>query len=152
MLKDIDEGDAFEPAAKMKEVRAGRDTGVCKYFTIRDVANEFGVTLRTLRFYEERGLLAPIRRGAKRYYDEPVLVRLRQILIARRMGYRVNHIHSMLPPDDGKSERALSFQFDPRPMSLRTRIWELESRRSEIEEAIFELKSGLQKLSGTVEN
>jgi len=55
-------------------------------FSIRDLAQEFGVTPRTLRFYEEKGLLTPQRDGQARAYDSTDRTRLRLILRGKRLG------------------------------------------------------------------
>ena len=54
--------------------------------TIRDLADEFDVTTRTLRFYEEKGLLSPRRDGQTRYYNHADRTRLRLILRGKRLG------------------------------------------------------------------
>ncbi|MDH4013536.1 MAG: MerR family transcriptional regulator, partial [Chromatiales bacterium] len=58
-------------------------------YTISELANEFAVTPRTLRFYESRGILGPDRVGQRRVYSERDRVRLRLALRGRRLGFSV---------------------------------------------------------------
>jgi DNA-binding transcriptional MerR regulator len=55
-------------------------------FSITELANEFGVTTRTIRFYEEKGLLQPQRVGTRRIYSAADRTRLRLILRGKRLG------------------------------------------------------------------
>ncbi|HEX2177557.1 MAG TPA: MerR family transcriptional regulator, partial [Nocardioidaceae bacterium] len=56
-------------------------------WSITDIAAEYGVTLRTIRFYEDRGLLSPERRGTTRVFHPRDRVRLGLILRGRRLGF-----------------------------------------------------------------
>jgi DNA-binding transcriptional MerR regulator len=55
-------------------------------YTISDLAREFGVTTRTIRFYEEKGLIHPRREGQKRFYTPADRVRIKLILRGKRIG------------------------------------------------------------------
>ncbi|MEQ9465546.1 MAG: MerR family DNA-binding transcriptional regulator [Haliea sp.] len=55
-------------------------------YTISELANEFGVTTRTIRFYEEKGLVHPRREGQKRLYSPADRVRIKLILRGKRIG------------------------------------------------------------------
>jgi DNA-binding transcriptional MerR regulator len=57
-----------------------------KTYTISDLAREFGVTTRTIRFYEEKGLVIPLREGQKRLYTPADRVRIKLILRGKRIG------------------------------------------------------------------
>ena len=59
---------------------------VRKTYTISDLAQEFGVTTRTIRYYEEKGLVHPRREGQKRLYAPADRVRLKLILRGKRIG------------------------------------------------------------------
>ncbi|MBU3731624.1 MAG: MerR family transcriptional regulator [Beijerinckiaceae bacterium] len=65
-------------------------------FTIGDLAREFGVTLRTLRFYEDRGLITPRRSGMTRLYSEKARSRLALILKGKHLGFTLTEIRAML--------------------------------------------------------
>jgi DNA-binding transcriptional MerR regulator len=57
-----------------------------KTYTISELAQEFGVTTRTIRFYEEKGLVQPLRDGQKRLYSPADRVRVKLILRGKRIG------------------------------------------------------------------
>ena len=65
-------------------------------YRIGDLSREFGVTLRTLRFYEDRGLLSPERRGTTRIYSRRDRVRLRLILLAKTLGFSLTEAKQMI--------------------------------------------------------
>ena len=65
-------------------------------FTITDLSREFDVTTRTIRFYEDEGLLAPYRRGNARIYGARDRVRLRLILRGKRLGFSLAEIKEIL--------------------------------------------------------
>lgn len=57
-----------------------------RHYTIAELAEEFGITHRTIRFYEEKGLITPRRQGQKRLYSPADRVRLKLILRGKRIG------------------------------------------------------------------
>jgi len=61
-----------------------------KTYSISDLAAEFDVTTRTIRFYEEKGLLKPAREGNRRIYGPVDRTRLRLILRGKRLGFSLN--------------------------------------------------------------
>ena len=65
-------------------------------FRIGDLSREFGVTLRTLRFYEDRGLLSPERRGTTRLYTRRDRMRLRLVLIAKLLGFSLTEAKQII--------------------------------------------------------
>ncbi len=65
-------------------------------YTITDLAKEFGLTTRTIRFYEDDGLLAPERQGQTRIYHARDRVRLRLILRGKRLGFSLKEIAEIL--------------------------------------------------------
>src|SRR3712207_115337 len=74
---------------------AGETGEGAKFYTIGDLAREFGVTLRTLRFYEDRGLLSP-RDGTARIYDARDRERLSVILKGKQLGFTLTEIRAMV--------------------------------------------------------
>jgi DNA-binding transcriptional MerR regulator len=64
----------------------GPNKMVDKTYTISELAQEFGVTTRTIRFYEEKGLIQPLRDGQKRLYTPADRVRIKLILRGKRIG------------------------------------------------------------------
>src|SRR5580700_7216029 len=77
---------------------AGFDRGAVgrDVFTIRDLTKEFGVSARTLRFYEEKGLLDPRRNGEQRLYSRRDRARLRYVLMGKSVGFSLEEVREML--------------------------------------------------------
>ena len=69
----------------------GRDV-----YRIGDLAREFGVTLRTLRFYEDRGILSPERRGTTRLYSRRDRKRLRLVLLGKALGFSLTEARQLI--------------------------------------------------------
>jgi DNA-binding transcriptional MerR regulator len=65
-------------------------------FTISDLAREFALTTRAIRFYEDEGLLAPRRSGRSRVYGERERVRIKLILRGKRLGLTLSEIRELL--------------------------------------------------------
>jgi len=65
-------------------------------FTISELAREFALTTRAIRFYEDEGLLAPLRRGRARVYSERERVRIKLILRGKRLGLALSEIRELL--------------------------------------------------------
>jgi DNA-binding transcriptional MerR regulator len=75
-------------------------------YSISDLSEEFGVTARALRFYEDEGLIAPIRRGTTRIYTKRDRARLAWILRAKRVGFSLSDIREMIDLYDVGDGRA----------------------------------------------
>jgi DNA-binding transcriptional MerR regulator len=81
-------------------------------FTISDLALEFALTTRTIRFYEDEGLLAPRRAGQARIYGERERVRIKLILRGKRLGLSLTEIRELLDLYDvSRSERPQLIKF-----------------------------------------
>lgn len=65
-------------------------------YTISDLSDEFDVTARALRFYEDEGLITPVRRGTTRVYTKRDRARLAWILRAKRVGFSLADIREMI--------------------------------------------------------
>ena len=82
-------------------------------FTISELAREFDVTPRTIRFYEDQGLLAPDRAGAggrQRVYSQRDRTRLKLTLRGKRLGVSLQEIRQLVTMDDSDSDRAPQLQ------------------------------------------
>lgn len=75
-------------------------------YSISDLSDEFGVTARALRFYEDEGLIAPVRRGTTRIYTKRDRARLAWILRAKRVGFSLADIREMIDLYDVGDGRA----------------------------------------------
>ena len=118
-----------------------------KTFTIGELSRAFGVTLRTLRFYENKALVAPLRRGATRLYSYADRDRLALILAGKRLGFTLVEIRRMLGE---KTARGGDLQLS-REKCLE-QIAMLEEQKRGIEAALVELRAIHAKLSAdTVE-
>ncbi len=103
---------------ELVDVVAARDESTKKtQFTIGDLAKEFGTTLRTLRFYEDKGLLNPKRDGMNRIYNRRDRARLKLVLMGKRVGFSLTEIRDMLDlydlrdgQGDATACRAFAFQ------------------------------------------
>jgi DNA-binding transcriptional MerR regulator len=78
----------------MNDFRNASDASALKgtTYTIGDLAREFAITTRTIRFYEDEGLLAPIRVGSRRHYRRRDRTRLKLILRGKRLGFTLGEI------------------------------------------------------------
>ncbi len=107
-------------------------------YLIGDLAREFNVTLRTLRFYEDRGFLSPKREGLRRIYSSRDRARLALILKGKQLGFTLTEIQDMVTEeqdrDDISSKLSLSME------QIDEQITHLENQKKEIEQALMELK------------
>ena len=110
-----------------------------KTYTIGDLAREFGVTLRTLRFYEDRGLLSPRREGTARIYDARDRARLSVILKGKQLGFTLTEIRAMVAEEKGGEVAAANLKMSL--AQVEDQIAHLEQQRGEIEQALEELKA-----------
>ncbi|MCY4281332.1 MAG: MerR family DNA-binding transcriptional regulator [Gammaproteobacteria bacterium] len=73
-----------------------------KLYSISDLSQEFDLTTRAIRFYEDAGLLTPVRQGRNRYYTLRERTRLKLILHGKRLGFTLNEIGEMFRLYDSK--------------------------------------------------
>jgi DNA-binding transcriptional MerR regulator len=116
----------------MSTPAAGQDT-----WTITQLADDFGVTLRTIRHYEDVGLLAPERRGTVRVFRTRERIRLALVLRGRRLGFTLPEIATIVNMYDEQPGEAgqLEFLLD----QIQVRRAELHQRRRDIEDSLAEL-------------
>jgi len=110
------------------------------------LAREFGVTTRTIRFYEDQGLLAPERAGTNRVYGARDRVRLRLILRGKRLGFSLAEIGEMLDMYDAPEGHRGQLEYFIRRISER-RADLLEQRR-EIDDVLAELDALERRCAG----
>ncbi|WP_238150956.1 MerR family transcriptional regulator [Kribbella sindirgiensis] len=106
-------------------------------WSIAELAAEYDVTLRTIRFYEDRGLLTPERRGTTRVYHPRDRVRLALVLRGKRLGFSLDEIAKIVDMYDAEpgEEGQLVYLLD----QITHRRTELEQRRRDIEETLQDL-------------
>lgn len=108
-----------------------------KYFSITDLTREFGVSTRTLRFYEEEGLIQPDRRGRTRLYRAEDRRLVQEILRGRRIGFTVAEIRGLIrvykeTPGNAADLTALM-------KSIADKRDELRQKRKDIEDTLTDL-------------
>lgn len=111
------------------------------YLRIGDMAKQFGVTLRTLRFYEDKGLLTPRREGSTRLYSGRDVTRLKLIMLGRKVGFSLREVKQIMDLYDpeGSNTRQLRTVID----KSERQIVKLEKQRAAIDEAIGDLKNAM---------
>jgi DNA-binding transcriptional MerR regulator len=137
-------GKAADSASNLSDFRAPTNRNAAGEMTIGEMAREFGVTLRTLRFYEDRNLIHPRRAGNARYYGGPDRVRLEMILKGKRLGFTLAEISELIGGEDGAAKT--DFEGRLQPAQIVDQLDHLERQRREIEEAIASLKATRERL------
>ena len=128
MLEEI-ASNVLNPQAENKEV-----------YRIGDLAREFNVSLRTLRFYEDRGLIHPNRAGSTRLYSNDDRTRLTVILLAKNVGFSLVDIQELLKIYDGNGNpddlQEIQKKFKAQLDSLKVQKFEIETCISDLEQAL----------------
>ena len=113
-----------------------------EFWTIREMCDQFDVTLRTLRFYESKELLFPKRQGQKRLFTKKCRGRLKLILRGKRFGFSLEDIRQLLEMYDMGDQQQTQLL---RTYELATdKLTDLKNQRDEIEETIKELQQQIQ--------
>ena len=114
-------------------------------FTIGELSREFGVTLRALRFYENKGLISPHRDGLNRLYSQGDRTRLALILKGKKLGFTLGEIREMIAAEENETNRdALTLSRE----KCLEQIELLQRQKAEIEEGLGELHRIYKSLSG----
>lgn len=117
-------------------------------FSIGDLAREFDVTLRALRFYEDRGLLSPQRDGLNRIYSRRDRARLKLILMGKRVGFSLVEIKEMLDLYDLKDGQLTQLKVAQKKFV--EQLGNLEEQKRDVERAIAELTRTVDIVSGMI--
>lgn len=130
-----------EPAISLHDAK--------QLYTISELAREFDVTTRTLRFYETVGLLAPTRAGQKRYYSRRDRTRLKLVLRGKRLGMTLAEVKEMFDLYDsaqgevGQLKRYLDILQDKRKQLL--------NQQRDLQEALQELEMNERRCRSILE-
>lgn len=135
---------AFAGPDGSADLRAAHETGD-RLYTIGDMARAYNVTLRALRFYEDRGLIKPIRHGVSRFYDAAARTRFETILRGKQLGFTLTQIFAMLPKDE-KPEAAEAL--DLQEGLVLSQIAQLEKKREELDTALAALRDTHGRMTG----
>ncbi len=127
------------PGSEVVEPNAGLT------YTISELAHEFGVTARTIRFYEDKNLLQPERNGLARIYGRRDRGRLKLILRGKRLGFSLSDIGEMLdlydPHGEGREQLKVMLE------KSKQRLAVLEQQRRDIDEVIEELQDNCDQIT-----
>jgi DNA-binding transcriptional MerR regulator len=150
--KQAEQGDTAKPSCSRRRARVtefehfgaaalatGQDhaRGGHDVFTIRDLAKEFGVSARTLRFYEEKGLIDPARRGEQRLYTRRDRARLAYVLAGKTVGFSLEEVREMLDLYDLGDGQVT--QLKVALAKFGERIERLERQKTDIDRVVAEL-------------
>tara|TARA_B110000902_G_scaffold95516_1_gene113058 strand:- start:796 stop:1179 length:384 start_codon:yes stop_codon:yes gene_type:complete len=114
-----------------------------KQYSISELASEFDITTRTIRFYEEKALLSPMRKGTKRLYNQQDRVKLRLIIRGKRLGLTLEeskHIIDMYTPAGGNEQQ------------LQALISQVRHKRSQLQEQLIDLENMINDLTDAEKN
>jgi DNA-binding transcriptional MerR regulator len=105
--------------------------------TIAQIAEEYGVTHRTVRFYEDRGLINPERRGTRRIYHPRDRVRLGLILRGKRLGFTLEEITRIVDMYDEQPGEAGQLTY---------LLAQIEDRRADLEQRRLDVLAAIEEL------
>jgi DNA-binding transcriptional MerR regulator len=115
-----------------------RQASNARTWTIAELADEYDVTHRTIRHYEDRRLLSPERRGTVRVFHNRDRVRLALILRGRRLGFSLDEIATIVNMYDDQPGEAGQLQYLLEQIEVRRA--DLEQRRRDLEQTLDELR------------
>lgn len=130
----------------------GGGTSSRRDFTISDMASLYNVSLRTLRFYEDKGLIFPRRQGTARFYSANDRIRLELILKGKRLGFSLSEIHNLIAsrttasPENETADLVVSLNSD----QVAAQIAHLERQRDDLSTAIGELRDAHRRMCESV--
>ena len=113
-------------------------------WTISELSNEFGITPRAIRFYEDENLIKPTRQGQSRIYSARDRARLALILRGKRVGFSLDEIKEMLDLYDVRDGQATQLSHTIKKFDQR--IATLEQQRADIEHSLVELREARARL------
>lgn len=111
-----------------------------EYYTITELTREFDVSTRTLRFYEDEGLIAPLRRGRTRLFRPSDRHLIKQIMRGKRLGFSINEIREIIqmysaPPGEVGQLKLMITRIEEKRDALRQKRRDLEETLAELDNA-----------------
>ncbi|ASP37922.1 MerR family transcriptional regulator [Bacterioplanes sanyensis] len=118
------------------------------HYSIRDLADEFDITTRTIRFYEAEGLLSPQREGQTRIYSPQDRVRLKLILRGKRLGLSLAESRELIDMYDPSANRpqleSLLSAIDRRRQQLQQQLHDIQRMMEELDDAELKARQALE--------
>ncbi len=110
-----------------------------EFYTITELTREFGISTRTLRFYEDEGLIAPVRRGRTRLFRPGDRHLIKQILRGKRLGFSIAEIREIIqmyktPPGEAGQLRAIIERVEQKRAELRQKRKDIEDTLGELDQ------------------
>jgi DNA-binding transcriptional MerR regulator len=111
-----------------------------EYYTITELTREFDISTRTLRFYEDEGLIHPVRRGRTRLFRPSDRQLVRQILRGKRLGFSIAEIREIIqvykePPGEVGQLKLMLRRIEEKREDLRQKRRDLEDTLAELDQA-----------------
>jgi len=111
-----------------------------EFYSITELTREFDVSTRTLRFYEDEGLIQPVRRGRTRLFRPADRHLVRQIMRGKRLGFSINEIREIIhiyrePPGEVGQLKLMITRIEEKREDLRQKRRDLEETLSELDQA-----------------
>ncbi len=111
-----------------------------EFYTITELTREFGISTRTLRFYEDEGLVAPVRRGRTRLFRPSDRHLVRQIMRGRSLGFSIAEIREIInmyrePPGEVGQLKLMLTRIQEKREDLRQKRRDLEETLSDLDQA-----------------
>jgi DNA-binding transcriptional MerR regulator len=106
-------------------------------WTIAEIADEFGVTHRTVRHYEDLGLISPERQGTRRIYHRRDRTRLNLILRGKRLGFPLEEIRTIVDLFDAPRGRRAQLEYV---------LGQIDERRADLEQRLRDAQDALREL------
>lgn len=118
-------------------------------YSIRDLSQEFDITTRTIRFYEEKGLLSPTRQGQSRIFSSADRTRLKLILRGKRLGLTLeesSEIISMYEPQTGNQK-----QLETLIHKIQNKTQLLQQQQKDLELMILDLQESQERCQAALD-
>ncbi|MEO9337989.1 MerR family DNA-binding transcriptional regulator [Mesorhizobium sp. SB112] len=111
-----------------------------EYYSITELTREFDISTRTLRFYEDEGLIQPVRRGRTRLFRPTDRHLVRQIMRGKRLGFSINEIREIIqmyrePPGEVGQLNLMIKKIEEKREELRQKRRDLEETLAELDHA-----------------
>ena len=111
-----------------------------EYYSITELTREFGISTRTLRFYEDEGLIQPVRRGRTRLFRPTDRHLIKQIMRGKRLGFSISEIREIIqiykePPGEVGQLKLMIKRIEEKRDDLRQKRRDLEETLAELDHA-----------------